>query len=384
NIDEKAFVWKKEFSMPFQKGGFDLIVGNPPYVDIKMIKNHFVKYYFKTYETATNRINLYAIFIEKVLSLLSNKGILSFIIPNSILVNSSYLKIREKLYQGIEKIIKLPDNIFESAKVETIIFKYFHNKQIDFAKALIFPHATKIEKIVETEKIKFKTFDKKNWNGKFLAFNIYADNEKQSIIRKCFENSESLENYVDFSLGITPYDKYKGHSDELIKNREFHTTNQKNKDYKPCISGQNITRFFISENISEYIKYGDWLGAKREERFFTEPRIIVRQILSGKPPRIYAGFTNKPLYFTQIGFSILTKNNDLNIKYILALFNSKLLNFIHKYKFTDVEKEIFSKILIENARILPIKKISLASQQIFIDKVNEILELQPKLYKIQT
>jgi hypothetical protein len=287
------------------------------------------------------------------------------------------------LYQGISQIIKLPDNVFKDANVETIIFKYTHNQIFATVQALVFPNNQKIDKVEESEGFQFQTFNKKNWNGKFLTFNIYADDKIQNIIRKCFENSESLEKYVDFSLGITPYDKYKGHSEQTIKNREFHAEKQLDDTYKPLIAGENITRFLIGDTVNEYIRYGDWLGAKREERFFTEPRIIIRQILSGKPPRIYAGYTDKPLYFTQIGFSILPKNEEIDLKFLLALINSKLMSFVHKYKFTDIEKEVFGKILIENCRNLPIKIAPNELQSSLINLVNILIAQTQKLENIK-
>ncbi len=381
SIDALAFDWVKEFPKVMKKGGFTLVVGNPPYVDIKTIEKSFVDFFFKHYETAENRINLYSIFIERGLSLLSNKGILSFIVPNSLLVNSSYLKIRLKLLQGIEQIVKLPSDVFEEANVETITFKYRKGVNFTEAKALVFPAHAKIDKVEANEQTQWKIFKKVNWNGKFTTFNIYANDEKQSVIKKCFNNTVSLGDIAYFSLGITPYDKYKGHSEDTIKNRAFHAPKALDNTYKPLIAGEHILRYHISEQIEEYIKYGDWLGAKREEKFFTEPRIVVRQILSGKPPRIYAGYTDKPLYFTQIGFSILPKDTTFHVKYLLAIINSYLLNFIHKYKFTDVEKDIFNKILIENCKNLPIKEITLKEQRVFIDRVDKILAYHAQLHK---
>ena len=149
-----------------------------------------------------------------------------------------------------------------------------------------------------------------------------------------------------------------------------------NENYKPLISGANIIRYLVTSNIDEYIHYGDWLGAPREERFFTKPRIIVRQIVSGNPPRIYAGYTEEPLYFTQIGFSIIPKPKTINVKVLLALINSKLLNFYHKYSFLDLEKELFQKILIANCKKFPISKKLIDVENIdVISLVNEVIKL---------
>src|SRR5690554_2955540 len=109
---EKAFNWQNEFPEIFANGGFDVVIGNPPYVDIKGLENEIVRELFEKYSTTENRINLYSIFIEKGHSILKDKGFLSFINPNSILVNSSYTKIRNLLINDITTIIKLPDDVF--------------------------------------------------------------------------------------------------------------------------------------------------------------------------------------------------------------------------------------------------------------------------------
>ncbi len=120
---ELAFDWKKEFPEVFENGGFDVVVGNPPYVDIKSLNPLEVKYYFKRFLTTENRINLYSIFIEKGMEILSENGILSFINPNSMLMNESYNKLRNLIFFKLTHIVKLPDNVFEHPKD---YLKYHH------------------------------------------------------------------------------------------------------------------------------------------------------------------------------------------------------------------------------------------------------------------
>ena len=271
----------------------------------------------------------------------------------------------------ISTIIKLPDDVFPDAKVETIIFEFRKDGKLESAKTLVYPKDQKIS-FLDANSLKIQ--NKKFWKeSESMNFNIYVSDADVSILQKCENGSELLKNIADFTLGITPYDKYKGHSPETIKNRIFHSETPIDETYKPLISGSNIVRYYVSSQANEYIKYGEWLGAMREERFFSEPRIVVRQIVSGKPPRIYAGYSDQPLYFTQIGFGIIPKP-EIQVKYLLALVNSFLLTYYHKYKFLDLEKELFQKILIANCKLFPIKIISFDEQQPFIHKVDELIE----------
>ena len=371
---DKAFNWQNEFPNVFKSGGFDVVMGNPPYVDIKALDKDFVKALFNEFKTTENRINLYSVFIEKGYFLLKSKGFLSFINPNSILVNSSYTKIRKMLLDDVTTIIKLPDDVFKDASVETIIFEFRKHYSNDIVKTVVYK---KNEKINYVDGSKTTEISKSNWkHNENWNFNIYVSKEQFQLLGKISSNTKKLVDIADFSLGITPYDKYRGHSEEVIKSRAFHSNTKTGIDYKPLISGGNINRYLVSDEVSEYIKYGDWLGASREEKFFKSPRVLIRQIVSGKPPRIYAGFTEKSLYYTQIGFGIIPKPETISVKSLLALINSSLINFYHKYSFLDLEKELFQKILIANCKRFPIPKLLFDNPRLFNQLVDEIIEFK--------
>ena len=371
---ENAFNWQNEFPDVFSKGGFDVIIGNPPYVDIKALDNDLVKALFEKYKTTENRINLYSIFIEKGYDILKKHGFLSFINPNSILVNSSYTKIRKMLLDDITSIIKLPDDVFEDATVETIIFELRKESSVNEVETIVYK---KDEKIKYLDVLRKKIISKSNWkHNDNYNFNIYVNAEQFNLLQKIPKDSVDLGEISDFTLGITPYDKYKGHSQELIKSRGFHSETKESEIYKPLISGGNIERYFVSDEIKEYIKYGEWLGAPRDERFFNSPRILIRQIVSGKPPRIYSAYTEKSLYYTQIGFGIIPMPDTVSVKSLLAIINSKLINFYHKYSFLDLEKELFQKILIANCKKFPISNKLLIKPKLFDKIIDKMIELK--------
>jgi len=325
DFDFKLFfseVWR-------EKGGFDVVIGNPPYVDIKQLPKELVKFLFSEYKSTENRINLYSTFIEKGLGLCRKAGSLVFINPNSMLLNSSYRKLRKIIIDNIIQVIKLPDKIFKEAIVETIIIQIGARS----LKSPVLGAFYKQNDIINFDKLNFRGFNRSVWKSDAdLRISIFSSPEQLIVLSKIESKKIELQKKFDICLGITPYDKYKGHTPEQIKNRVFHSPEKINEEYVPLISGANIHRFYVdSSNIEEYLKYGDWLGAPRQKKFFTGPRVIVRQIISGNPSRIYAGYTENELYHTQIGFSIIAKSNsDFTPKMLCAYLNSDVLTMVHQ------------------------------------------------------
>ncbi len=354
-----AFDWEREFGEVMKGGGFDVVIGNPPWRDIKGMEPELVDYYFAKYSTTHNRMNIYATFLHKSIDLVKKNGYLGFITPSSYYAQSSYEYLREYLLNISMpvNIVRLPDNTFKGVKLECAItiFEKSKNKDENCSIKIYDPVST-INNIngnnLKTEKV----ITPNNWlKNSGSVFNIYMSDKEQNIIDKIEVNNIPLIKLCDFSLGLTPYDKYRGHTEEQIKSKVFHADKKKNKTFKPLLSGSDITRFSINWNGKKWISYGDWLGAPREKRFFIEPRILVRQIISGDPLRIYAGYTEEELYNTQIAFNILLKEDiGLPIRYILGIINSSLMTFYHRYKFLDESKKTFQKILIQDAKKFPI------------------------------
>ncbi|MCK4589529.1 MAG: N-6 DNA methylase [Nanoarchaeota archaeon] len=384
-IDDKKIVGTNAFKWEgdFEEKSFDIVIGNPPYVDLKQMDPKIVAYLFKKYLTVENRMNLYSTFVEKSLFLLKDGGYFGFIIPNSILYNESYSKIRELLLNevSLKKIIRLPDNIFGKVKVETIILIYQKKeaRKKDKCEVFIYPRDASIDSIKKENCPHIEHFTQNIWKTE-NKINISLTPLIEKLLKKIEKNTTPLIELCDFSLGLTPYDKYKGHTQKQIRERVFHSKTKKDKTFKPLLSGKNIVRYGVFWDREEYISYGSWLGAPRQPQFFKEPRILVRQIISGSPARIYAAYTNKEFYNAQIGFNIIVKNKKIIlIKYILAILDSKLMNHYHKERYLDPSKHLFQKILIANAKKFPIKVISLNEQKHIINFVDTLIDLKETL-----
>ncbi|MBN1232087.1 MAG: N-6 DNA methylase [Candidatus Coatesbacteria bacterium] len=385
-----AFDWDKGFPEIMSKGGFDAVIGNPPWVDIKGLDKVIVKFYFSFYKTTANRINIFSIFIEKSLHLLNKTGKLGFIIPSSILTQSSYNKIRKDILDNyqIEIIVRLPDNVFISVKAETCILIVSSSFSDNGINTIVYQRQDKISEIGENNCLSFKQFNKSIFLNNNYLINVIMDSSIIEILKKIEDKSNCLSDICTFSLGITPYDKYKGHTQEEIRNRIFHSKTKISDEYKDLLSGEDIKRYYINTKVKEFIKYGKWLGAPREKKFFEGEKIFVRQIISGKPLRIYASYSNTELYITQIAFSIVRKS-DICLKFVLGILNSKLMSFYHRSKFLDFSKNLFQKILIQDAKLFPFRILDLKNDQdkliysSIISLVDRILDLYKGYFETQ-
>ncbi|MFB6130340.1 MAG: Eco57I restriction-modification methylase domain-containing protein [Salinigranum sp.] len=366
--DEEAFFhWRLEFPGAFydddgelkEESGFDAVIGNPPWVDVKGLERPEVL--FDLFKSSFNRVNIYSAFFERSAALISTSGRFGFITPNSYMTQSSYKRLRKVLLEQFElkSIVRLPDDVFSEVTMETAVFIAKSQKMqaphgYTF-QSIIYPRDATVSTIPDATAER-KLIDISSWIQDDLIFDIFTSAEERAVIERIEESKQTIEDLFETCLGITPYDKHQGHTQEQIENRAFHADKQKNDDYYKLTSGAGIKRYHLSWEGGEWIKYGDWLGAEREKRFFTEPRCVVRQIVSsGGPYGIHAAFTDKTMFHTQVGFVLLPSDGDiLKAKNIVGILNSKLITFYHRKKYLDENKDTFQKILIQDTKRFPL------------------------------
>src|SRR5439155_16220045 len=115
------------------------------------------------------------------------------------------------------------------------------------------------------------------------------------LVQKIRSSSAKLADFTDSSQGLIPYDKYRGHDKQTIKNRIWHAATKKDKTFKRELQGRDIDKYVVEWNGKTWISYGSWLAAPREQRFFTSERILIREITN---PHILAAYTSEEYYNT--------------------------------------------------------------------------------------
>lgn len=348
NKTKPYLIWEMEFAKIFkEKGGFDIVIGNPPYgAKFDKKEKAFLSSKYPSvpdYESAD-------FFIDKSLELLRKDAMLSYIVPNMFLANIFAEKFRNNLIMNwsFNKIDNLSSiDVFDSATVRNCIV-FFTKSNSDFSCTMTNTtiqntklHILKQKQLTKKELINFID----NW------LNILEQDEKQIyIIKKIKNNSVSLGSLSDISQGLIPYDKYRGHSEETIKNRIWHSDFKKDDTYRKELSGKDVNRYSVEWNGGTWISYGEWLAAPRKKEFFTNERIIIREITN---PRILAAHTIDEYYNTPSIINCINIHK-IDIKYVLGIINSKLMTFYHLNNSPKANKGLFPKILVNDVRKLPI------------------------------
>ncbi len=141
-IYHHAFEWRFEFPEVLDdKGdfiGFDVVIGNPPYIQLSKIDSTTVKYknyLLMRYETSGGRLNTFIFFTHLSFQILKQNGILSYIIPNTILTQEYYVFTRQFLLNKVtlSEVVNFLNLPFEDAVVETVIIQYLKSQNLDYA-----------------------------------------------------------------------------------------------------------------------------------------------------------------------------------------------------------------------------------------------------------
>lgn len=413
-IYENAFEWRFEFPEVLNEEGdfvgFDVVIGNPPYINLTTIKDESKALETLGYISYDKNGDLYALFCERGNSLLKEKGFLSFIIPNK-WMTASYGK-----------------------NLKSYILNYANPlKIIDFEKVLVFDEAVVFVCILEIEKgnfsnqlvgIKISTVNEtvtklKNFNNEAVSINISGDKNWViankaliSINEKIRTRGTALKEWknINFYRGVTTgfNDAFHINADQLDEIIE-HDTKSLELIY-PLLRGKDIKRYRI-DNPNLYlifprrdsINIDDYPGVKNHLKKFQNeltPKVSESDLIGRKPGNYkWYEIQDNTAYFEEfkqekiIWIEISDKANftldsngyfltnsayfisGKNLKYLIALLNSKLCDYYFSQNTAVIAggRKRYTKQYVEQN---PIPIIEESDQKPFIELVDKILSLR--------
>ena len=415
--------------------GFDVVIGNPPY-----IKEYEGKYIFdglRKNEVYQGKMDIWYMFVADGIKILNKKGILNFIAPNNWTTNSGASKIRDFVLNH-SKIVQLIDfknfMIFDTASIQTMIMLFSNEKINNYTfdyrsiktEKPVFEDVANLLNNIKTENLEIlkPNISIETYLNNLLTFN---NNTNEILLNKIKEKQNFYLDEKEVANGIHPHHDFVNKKISEISNNKFQVgegifglteiekvnlnlLENELELIKPYFTSDQFSRYYASsknnlwliytsskfKNANAILPYPNLknhldkfqevitsdnkpygLHRTREENFFKGEKIIVQRKCAGKPVFTYTDFDT----YVSATFYVI-KTDKLNQKYLVGLLNSRLIEFWlkNKGKMQGNNFQLDKEPLLN----IPIIKPNLNYKTEISDKVNDILSLKSQDSKADT
>ncbi|MEP6672839.1 MAG: TaqI-like C-terminal specificity domain-containing protein, partial [Chthoniobacter sp.] len=304
--------------------GFDIVIGNPPYVfggNIG-ISAKDKKRYKDLYVSGAGKTNLFVIFIERGAQLLGDKGLLSYILPNTLLRVTSYDPTRRLILNKyrIEEILDLDVGVFDQVTASTIAIRIRASAPEAEWKTII-RHG-----LEDSSEKRCKQADWKIKGGIIDIFSTERDREILDLIEMGSKPLGDLCHRIRFGVVIS------GNLPEVVSN-ERHGSR-----WKPFLEGDEIGPYSINYR-GRFLNYDEsLLHRSRTPDVFECRKIMIQRITGGQTP-LKAALDDDWFYNKESILNLILNEPHTDMYgFILALINSKTANWFYRKRFTNDSK----------------------------------------------
>jgi len=352
--NDQFFLWHIYFKEVFDNGGFDIVIGNPPYgADIDKL----VEVYGKLYpDTSHGYKDIYKYFFDCFIKKAKDNGILCYITPNTYLRQPRYGDLRRVLLNyNLEQILDLGENIFEEAVVTVAVTllrcqNYKGNVSfVDLTKVINNNNAE--EKL---SSITFASIDQSKWNK--TPNNIFIENiveiaTETETLGDIMKFKDAGINYQRVNVGLAQ----KGKSD--LSSRLLYEGEKESDTHIQFWKGTDINEYYISPITNRFCRPNIELASNERvilnaDYFSIAPKLIWRQTA---PYPICTVDYDGVWFGRSIQAGIINSNykDKVSYEYLCALLNSKYLRYLYEQNVKEGGR-VFPQVKLEKLKPLPI------------------------------
>ena len=333
-----VFNWQSAFPQVFNAGGFDAVIGNPPYgatfgpAEAAYFQDHFSVW--------CGVKDVYALFIETSIKALAKGGVTSFIVPSAWLGGPAYKVLRGFLLgYRINRIILLPFDVFADAYVDTAIFiacssKPSKNNQVE---TFSFAKKEKISKIT-LAKNEYQKIVQQSWaedpDKKFIL-----DFDALALVKSVrANNTSSFADVFSIKRGV-------------LFDKELLTPEKCSPISYPYFEG-DVYRYSLNYEAPQWIEFGNQMKERPKEFYWFEGNRLLLRRLVNRQQRLMATLATDTFITNKNLYSII-ETNDVPAQFILGLLNSKLVSHLYIHQVSQATKDDFPQVTIKDILSLP-------------------------------
>jgi len=364
-----VFDWQTAFPEICRQGGFDCVIGNPPYVLLQILeRKEIFSYVADKYKSAHYKTDTYQLFIEKSVNILKPGGCLAYITPNTFLTNIHSEPLRKFILENtaIKEILLFYYKVFTHASVDVCITFLIRSTVSEKNKILIKEVCEEFKPVLKRE-MEQSTFN----NNKRFTFSISLDGSEKQLIDKILKKSQPLSCFCGAYFGIQTWDK-----------KKYVCAAKQNEHFRPVIDGGNIGRYTLIPPKEYVLFVPEAIKSGGKESIYRQNRLCTRQI--GNYPIVT--YVERGIFALNTVYNIYKTDENANLKFILAVMNSKIIQYYWKKTNSD-EKKTFPKIKKEALLNIPIPEVDLSNpaEKSLHDRIAELAETMLALNKrVQT
>ncbi len=368
------FDWKVAFPDAMKAGGFDAVVGNPPYG--RNVLSEFREYFEGGYETLQYKVDAFVLFLERGAKLLNRRGKLGYILPNTWLTTERFSKLRRFLLTGysIETVVNLGKDVFADANIDTMLIVFGPGQPGVIEVTDASSHGLG-ESRLSTPAACWRTTQREWATSPGGEFEVHAKPALKKVFSKVASLAAALGELVEISQGLIPYN-----TKDMSRLNPYLSSTKKGPEWKRLLDkGACIGRYSLAWN-GVYVKYGPWLYTANQPKFYESAKILVQRHRNPSlERRVVATFDSKNHYFKDNLCGIISLDEQYSLKYLLGVINSTLINQFYRNMFTEVSLNPTYLRRLPIARIDFSKKTEVKKHDRMVNLVEAMLALHKQL-----